>query len=166
MILIGRQGLWPRCLPQKCPIPPAMAELSATRTGQVLKIVEQKDANAQELVVDEVNTGMYCFESKELFAALSSINCDNAQGEYYLTDVIGILVDKGAKVWAVTADDYLETLGVNSRLQLAEAEKIFRRRKLEALLDSGVTIIGSRFDFYRRRSNDRFGHDYLSFYLD
>jgi len=109
--------------------------------GKVVKIVEQKDANPAELAVNEINTGIYCFESAPLFAALAGITCENAQGEYYLTDVIGILVNKGAQVWAATAEDHQETMGINSRMQLAEAEKILRRRKLVALMDSGVTIM-------------------------
>lgn len=109
--------------------------------GQVVRIVEQKDASPAELAVNEINTGIYCFESRPLLAALDGLTCDNKQGEYYLTDVIGIFVAQGAKVWALTADDERETLGINSRRQLAEAEKILRRRKLDELLDAGVTIM-------------------------
>lgn len=112
-----------------------------TPDGRVDRIVEQKDASAQELAVDEVNSGIYCFERQALFAALAETNCENAQGEFYLTDVLEILNRKGRKVWAVQADDYRETLGVNSRRQLAEAEKILRQRKLEALMDAGVTVM-------------------------
>ena len=110
-------------------------------SGQVLKIVEQKDATSSELAVNEVNTGIYCFERAALFDALSSINCNNMQGEYYLTDVIGILAQAQEKVWAVQVADEQETLGINSRMQLAEAEKILRRRKLVSLMDNGVTIM-------------------------
>jgi len=109
--------------------------------GQVLKIVEQKDATRSELAVNEVNTGIYCFERVALFDALRSINCNNMQGEYYLTDVIGILAQGQAKVWAVQVDTPEETLGINSRIQLAEAEKILRKRKLVSLMDNGVTIM-------------------------
>jgi bifunctional UDP-N-acetylglucosamine pyrophosphorylase/glucosamine-1-phosphate N-acetyltransferase len=115
--------------------------------NQVVKIVEQKDAAPEELGVKEVNTGIYCFESKELFAALAGITPDNKQGEYYLTDVIGILVARGDKVWAVPAEDHQETLGINSRVQLAEAEKILRMRKLTALMDNGVTIMDPQSTF-------------------
>lgn len=109
--------------------------------GQVLKIVEQKDATSSELAVNEINTGIYCFDRVVLFDALRSINCNNMQGEYYLTDVIGILAQKQTKVWAVQVDDPEETLGINSRMQLAEAEKILRKRKLVNLLENGVTIM-------------------------
>lgn len=110
-------------------------------SGQVLKIVEQKDANSQEKAVNEINTGIYCFERVALLDALSKINCNNTQGEYYLTDVIGILAEAQAKVRALQVDDYEETLGINSRVQLADAEKILRRRKLVDLMDNGVTIM-------------------------
>lgn len=109
--------------------------------GQVLKIVEQKDANSEERAVNEINTGIYCFERVALLDALSKINCNNLQGEYYLTDVIGILVAAGASVQAVQVADYEETLGINSRVQLSDAEKILRRRKLVELMDNGVTIM-------------------------
>jgi bifunctional UDP-N-acetylglucosamine pyrophosphorylase / glucosamine-1-phosphate N-acetyltransferase len=128
-------------LTAQMPDPSGYGRVIRDQDGRVIKIVEQKDASPAELAVREVNTGIYCFESAGLFSALDRITCDNAQGEYYLTDVIGIMVNEGAKVWAVTAGDYRETLGINSRLQLAEAEKILRRRKLGELMDSGVTIM-------------------------
>lgn len=112
-----------------------------TPEGAVAKIVEHKDATEEERGVREVNSGIYCFEAPELFAALKDVGNDNAQGEYYLPDVLEILRNKGEKVWAVAADDYEETLGVNSRAQLAKAEKILRRRKNEALMEAGVTLM-------------------------
>lgn len=123
------------------PDPTGYGRVIRNEDGQVLKIVEQKDAASGELAVNEVNTGIYCFERKALFEALNSINCNNMQGEYYLTDVIGILAKSQDKVWAVQVDEYQETLGINSRMQLAEAEKILRRRKLANLMDNGVTIM-------------------------
>lgn len=112
-----------------------------TEKGDVARIVEQKDATAEELAVKEVNSGIYCFECKDLFQALAKVGCDNAQGEYYLPDVLEILRSQGEKIWAVAADDYEETLGINSRSQLAGAEKILRRRKNIELMDKGVTIM-------------------------
>ena len=109
--------------------------------GSVEKIVEHKDATAEEREVREVNSGIYCFAAKDLFEALSHVTNDNAQGEYYLPDVLEILKKKGEKIWAVAADDYEDTLGINSRLQLAGAEKILRRRKNEELMSEGVTIM-------------------------
>ncbi len=112
-----------------------------TATGTVEKIVEHKDATDAERRVNEVNSGIYCFEKDALFAALAQVTCDNAQGEYYLPDVLGILRQKGEKIWAVAADDYESTLGINSRVQLAGAEKILRRRKNVELMENGVTIM-------------------------
>ncbi|WP_425059661.1 Bifunctional protein GlmU [Sporomusa carbonis] len=123
------------------PDPKGYGRVIRDTAGKVVKIVEHKDAGPSELLVNEVNTGIYCFKVKQLLAALDCLTCNNAQGEYYLTDVIAILNSKGQTVWAVNAADYRETLGINSRLQLAEAEGIIRRRKLEALMENGVTIM-------------------------
>lgn len=112
-----------------------------TSSGTVAKIVEHKDATEEERQVKEVNSGIYCFETADLFAALKQVNCENAQGEYYLPDVLEILQKGGEKIWAVAADDYEETLGINSRLQLSGAEKILRRRKNIKLMEDGVTIM-------------------------
>ena len=110
-------------------------------SGQVLGIVEQKDATAEQKQIGEINTGIYCFEAAPLFAALAGLTCNNAQKEYYLTDVLAILAQAGQQVGAVEVSDFQETLGINSRLQLAEAEAILRRRKLVELMDSGVTVM-------------------------
>jgi bifunctional UDP-N-acetylglucosamine pyrophosphorylase/glucosamine-1-phosphate N-acetyltransferase len=109
--------------------------------GRVTGIVEQKDATAEQLLIGEINTGIYCFEAGPLFAVLSELGCDNAQGEYYLTDVLALLAQAGKTVGAVKIADFRETLGINSRVQLAEAETILRRRKLVELMDSGVTVM-------------------------
>ncbi|MGP1575118.1 bifunctional UDP-N-acetylglucosamine diphosphorylase/glucosamine-1-phosphate N-acetyltransferase GlmU [Selenomonas sp.] len=109
--------------------------------GTVERIVEHKDATEEERAVREINSGIYCFEAPALFAALKKVGNDNAQGEYYLPDVLEILRKKGEKIFAVAADDYEETLGVNSRAQLASSEKILRRRKNEELMAAGVTLL-------------------------
>ena len=109
--------------------------------GEVLKIVEHKDATREEREIHEVNAGIYCFDAQALFPALAQVTNDNAQGEYYLPDVLSIMRDAGEKIWAVVADNYESTLGINSRSQLAVAERILRRRKVEELMADGVTII-------------------------
>ena len=109
--------------------------------GSLKKIVEHKDATDAEKNIREVNAGIYCFDTQKLFGALSQVKNENAQGEYYLPDVLTILKSAGEKVGAFTANDYTLTLGINSRIQLAEAEKILRQRKNFELMDSGVTII-------------------------
>lgn len=107
---------------------------------EVLEIVEHKDCNEEELKVNEMNAGMYCFDIKSLLSSLEELNNNNVQGEYYLTDVIGILKDKKEKVGALVTD-YEDTLGVNSRAQLAEVEKVLRKRINKFHLDNGVTLI-------------------------
>ena len=109
--------------------------------GTLAKIVEHKDATDAERMVNEINSGIYCFETTELFAALDKVTNDNAQGEYYLPDVIKILREEGKKVCAFATDDADLTSGINSRHQLAAAESILRMRKLEELMAAGVTVI-------------------------
>jgi bifunctional UDP-N-acetylglucosamine pyrophosphorylase/glucosamine-1-phosphate N-acetyltransferase len=123
------------------PDPLGYGRVITTPTGHVIKIVEQKDASPEELLVNEINTGIYCFEKNALLSTLDEIKPNNAQGEYYLTDAVGILTNKGIEVIAIQTDDISETMGVNSRVHLAEAEKILKRRKLVELMESGVTII-------------------------
>lgn len=128
-------------LTAKMPDPTGYGRIIRAVDGTVNKIVEQKDASAEELLIDEVNSGIYCFERSALFDALAKTSADNAQGEYLLTDVLEILNQQKEKVWAVTADDYEQTLGINSRVQLANAENVLRKRKTMALMESGVTVM-------------------------
>lgn len=109
--------------------------------GEVLKIVEQKDANDFEKQVKEINTGTYLFDNKRLFEALKEINTDNAQGEYYLTDVISIFRQAGEKVGAYVLKDFDESLGVNDRVALATAEAVMRKRINEKHMINGVTFV-------------------------
>ena len=107
---------------------------------QVLKIVEHKDCTEEELKINEMNAGVYCFDIELLVNALGKVNYNNNQGEYYLTDVIGILKSEGESVGAVVTD-FEETIGVNSRVQFAEADEILRNRINFKHLDNGVTLI-------------------------
>ncbi|WP_299995995.1 bifunctional UDP-N-acetylglucosamine diphosphorylase/glucosamine-1-phosphate N-acetyltransferase GlmU [uncultured Clostridium sp.] len=107
---------------------------------EVLKIVEHKDCNEEELKVKEINSGMYCFEIESLVECLGNLSNNNSQGEYYLTDVIGMLKEKNEKVGALVIN-FEETLGVNSRVQLAEVEAILRKRINNKHLENGITII-------------------------
>lgn len=108
--------------------------------SEVEKIVEHKDCSQEELKVSEVNAGMYAFNIELLLSSLNKINNKNAQGEYYLTDVIEILKAEGERVGAV-AVPVEETLGVNSRVQLAQVEQIMRDRINNFHMENGVTII-------------------------
>ena len=109
--------------------------------GIVEKIVEQKDATAEEAAVKEINTGVYCFDNKELFAALHQIKNDNAQGEYYLPDVMEIFQKQGKVVAAYQMKNFEESMGVNDRIALSNATKVMRRRINENLMRQGVTLI-------------------------
>jgi bifunctional UDP-N-acetylglucosamine pyrophosphorylase/glucosamine-1-phosphate N-acetyltransferase len=111
------------------------------KDDRVTRIVEHRDADDDERLIDEINTSIYCFRLSVLAPALRRVSPDNAQGEYYLTDVIEVLHDAGYQVGAVIADDYREIQGVNDRLQLATAEAELRRRTNEALQRHGVTMV-------------------------
>lgn len=107
---------------------------------EVVRIVEQKDGTLEELKTKEVNAGVYLFDNKKLFQQLEFLNTNNASGELYLTDTIGLFFNKGYKVGAYILDDPDEMLGTNDRLQLAEATKILQIRINNKHLLSGVTI--------------------------
>lgn len=109
--------------------------------GNVLRIVEQKDGNPEELKVKEINTGVFCFDNKKLFEALKHVDNNNAQGEYYLTDVLEILRNSGERVGAYKMPDFSESLGVNDRIALAQATKIMQRRINEKHMRNGVSFI-------------------------
>ena len=109
--------------------------------GSIARIVEHKDATAEERAIKEWNPSIYCFESETLFSALNAIRPDNAQGELYLTDAIGILAREGKKVAGVPAEDSAELVGVNNRVELAEVGQTLRKRILRDLMLSGVTIV-------------------------
>ncbi len=109
--------------------------------GDVQEIVEQKDCTPEQAAVTECNSGFYCFDIETLFAALEEVSTDNAQGEYYLTDVLGIARNQGKRVLGLKAEDASECLGVNSRRQLAEATKVLQQRINGMHMDNGVAIM-------------------------
>lgn len=109
--------------------------------GSVEKIVEEKDADEHQKAVKEVNAGIYCLNWQKVKSAFYELKSTNAQGEYYLTDIIEWANNKGLKVCASVLADSNEIYGINSRSNLATAAKIMNRRKLEDLMDSGVTIV-------------------------
>ncbi|MED1785580.1 bifunctional UDP-N-acetylglucosamine diphosphorylase/glucosamine-1-phosphate N-acetyltransferase GlmU [Brevibacillus fortis] len=109
--------------------------------GEVLRIVEHKDATEAERAIREINTGIYCYDNRKLWKALAEVKNDNAQGEYYVTDVVSILRDAGEKVVGYEAVDPEETMGVNDRVQLSEAEAYMKKRIMTGHMRNGVTII-------------------------
>ncbi len=109
--------------------------------GIVEKIVEQKDTTPEEALVQEINTGTYCFDNQALFEALNKVGTDNAQGEYYLTDIIEILKDAGKTVAAYQTEDFDESMGVNDRIALAKANELMRQRINKMHMVNGVSFV-------------------------
>ncbi|GKQ42312.1 bifunctional protein GlmU [Companilactobacillus sp. RD055328] len=128
-------------LTAKAPNPFGYGRVIRNENGDVTNIVEQKDANEQEAAVDEINTGVYCFDNHELFTRLHEVGNDNAQGEYYLPDVVEIIRNTGGKVSAYQMEDFNESMGVNDRVALSNAEKVMRQRINEMHMRNGVTLI-------------------------
>ena len=109
--------------------------------GRIARIVEHKDASPAEREIGEINSGVYAFDMEPLFSALREIGSANAQGEYYLPDLVRIYRDRGLTVETVVVEDSREILGVNSRKELADVAAILRATKNEELMASGVTIV-------------------------
>jgi len=108
--------------------------------GRVVRVVEERDASPEQRAIREINAGFYAFELAPLFDRLRAIAADNAQGEYYLTDVAEVYSRRGLRVETLVADDPREVRGINSRAELAEVSAMMRETKNEALMAAGVTI--------------------------
>ncbi|WHY72455.1 bifunctional UDP-N-acetylglucosamine diphosphorylase/glucosamine-1-phosphate N-acetyltransferase GlmU [Fictibacillus enclensis] len=128
-------------LTAKAEDPAGYGRVLRNASGTVERIVEHKDATDEEKLVQEINTGTYCFDNKSLFEALSSVNNDNSQGEYYLPDVIEIIQKQGETVAAYQTPSFDETLGVNDRVALSQAEKTMKKRINENHMRNGVTLV-------------------------
>ncbi|MHA3065237.1 bifunctional UDP-N-acetylglucosamine diphosphorylase/glucosamine-1-phosphate N-acetyltransferase GlmU [Lacticaseibacillus saniviri] len=122
------------------PDPTGYGRIIRNDLGTVQKIVEQKDTTHEEAAVNEINTGVYCFDNKSLFSALHEVTNDNAQGEYYLTDVIEILKRRGDVVAAYRMKHFDESMGVNDRVALAAATKVMQQRINRTHMQNGVTL--------------------------
>jgi bifunctional UDP-N-acetylglucosamine pyrophosphorylase / glucosamine-1-phosphate N-acetyltransferase len=115
--------------------------------GEVVGIIEQKDANAEQLAITEVNTGVLVAPANKLKQWLAALNCQNAQGEYYLTDVIAAAHRDGAAIATAQPAEAAETEGANNRLQLAALERFYQHREADRLMLEGVTLLDpARFD--------------------
>ncbi|MEO1580639.1 MAG: bifunctional UDP-N-acetylglucosamine diphosphorylase/glucosamine-1-phosphate N-acetyltransferase GlmU [Pseudomonadota bacterium] len=120
--------------------PTGYGRIIRNAAGTVDRIVEQKDANDDELLVEEINSGVFAVPAAPLRRWLTALEPKNAQGEYYLTDIVGLAVDDGINVHAVVCDDPEETMGINDRVQLAEAECAFQNRAAIALMQAGARL--------------------------
>lgn len=107
----------------------------------VARIVEMKDCNSEQLAIDEMNAGIYAFDEPALRETIVKVGNANAQGEYYLTDTVELLIGAGKRVAPVTATEYHSVLGVNDRVELANAAAILNRRLCESHMRAGVTIV-------------------------
>ncbi len=127
--------------------PTGYGRIVRDRAGTVARIVEHKDANQKERAIDEVNTGLMAASAKRMREWLGQLRNDNAQSEYYLTDVVVMAAKAGLNVNAILAEREDEVLGVNDKVQLAEVESVYRKRRATALMLQGVTLVDpARFD--------------------
>ena len=144
-------------LTAKVPDPKGYGRILRDKAGRVTRIVEDKDASAAERWVDEVNTGLMACSADRMRRWLKNVGNQNAQGEYYLTDIIAMAVAEGVKVEGVLAEDHNETRGINDKQQLAAAEKALRKRTANDLMFTGLTLRDPRrFDL---RGELGFGRD-------
>lgn len=126
------------------PDPTGYGRILRDDRGRVSAIVEQKDCTKEQLQVTECNSGIYCFDIETLLSHLDELTCENAQGEYYLTDIIGLCAAKGERIEGLLAGDHTEALGINSRSQLAQATALMQERINTAFMDAGVTMLDPR----------------------
>ena len=119
--------------------------------GWLRKIVEEKDAREEEKAIQEINTGIYCIGTSFLMEGLTEIGKENAQGEYYLTDLVEIANAKGLRCSAYPVADPVEVLGINTRVDLAAAHEALRQEKVRALMLSGVTVVDPRTTYIDRK---------------
>jgi bifunctional UDP-N-acetylglucosamine pyrophosphorylase/glucosamine-1-phosphate N-acetyltransferase len=134
-------GFHASVLTADAPNPDGYGRIVRRNDNEVDSIVEHRDASPEVRRIPEINSSIYVFNAPVLFESLTKIRNNNAQGEYYLTDVIGILVSQHQKVGAFKVSNVEEILGINTRQELADVDRVMRRRKCEALMADGVTII-------------------------
>ncbi|SDK60116.1 bifunctional UDP-N-acetylglucosamine diphosphorylase/glucosamine-1-phosphate N-acetyltransferase GlmU [Sediminibacillus albus] len=135
-----KEGAAATILTANAPDPTGYGRVVRNQQSDVEKVVEHKDASPDELGISEINTGTYCFDNQALFKTLKKVSNNNAQGEYYLPDVLEILKQSEEKVSAFQTGSFEETIGVNDRVALSQAEKLMKKRINEKHMKNGVTI--------------------------
>ena len=128
-------------LTAEVPFPSGYGRILRGVDKTVLCIREEKDATLKEKIVTEINVGVYCFKSVMLFDALKEIKVNKTKKEFYLTDIVQLLLQKGLKVETFETEDYTEGIGINTRQDLALAGSILRKRILQSFMEQGITII-------------------------
>lgn len=121
--------------------PTGYGRIKRSSNNNIVKIIEELDASIYDKVIEEINVGVYCFNKTVLFEALKKIIPENEKKEYYLTDTIEVIARSGRKIASLLLDDPDEFLGVNTRVELSQAERIIRKRILNTIMQSGVTIV-------------------------
>lgn len=127
--------------------PKGYGRIIRDKKGEIKGIIEEADLSADRKKINEINSGIYCFNKEKLFQVLEKITTDNKQGEYYLTDTIKILLNEGLTIGNIIIKDYSEILGINNRLDLADASKKVNQKTLQDLMVQGVTIVDTNSTF-------------------
>lgn len=127
--------------------PKGYGRIIRDKKGEIKGIIEEADLSADRKKINEINSGIYCFNKEKLFQVLEKITTDNKQGEYYLTDTVKILLNKGLTIGNIIIKDYSEILGINNRLDLADASKKINQKTLQDLMVQGVTIVDTNSTF-------------------
>jgi bifunctional UDP-N-acetylglucosamine pyrophosphorylase/glucosamine-1-phosphate N-acetyltransferase len=130
--------------------PMGYGRIIRNKSGEVVAIVEQRDLSGKEEQINEINGGVYCFNSKELFTALTSVKRDNEQKEYYLTDVIKIMRDRGCLIEGIILEDSSEIMGINTQEELSRVNRIMYQRNALEHMEKGVTIISPENTFLEK----------------
>jgi len=128
-------------LTAKVPDPSGLGRIIRDDSNAAVGIVEHKDASSEQRKIDEINSGIICARASDLASWLAQIGNQNAQGEYYLTDIVDLAAKEGSPIAAIQADDPQEVMGINDRVQLAQAERAYQRQRARTLMQQGVTII-------------------------
>jgi len=129
------------------PNPTGLGRIIRDESDNVVSIIEEKDANQQQRGIKEINSGILCARARELKSWLDMITPNNAQGEYYLTDIVALAHEQGQVVQATQASSHTEVEGINTRIQLAKVERLYQQKRSAQLMENGVTIIDpSRLD--------------------